>query len=151
MRPHGGLEDRIRVLLATDTLWLAQITDALRVSLVAAPFTPSRTTLMAELTLATFAGSAYISVPLGNQQAYRDPNTGDSYVQLREPIGGWYWLCSSAPAASETVVGYVVHSADGAFTVGTGLLDTPTTIAAAGDGVTIGSLRIRLPIGLLAD
>lgn len=145
--PTAGLEDRTKELIASDTLMLADGDDAPTVFLVIAPFTPSRAVAKADLVLATFTGSAAKASEAGTQQAYFDPLTQEQVVQLAEPEGGWMWECTAAPAETETVYGIVVCKGATATTMGSGLLDEPVPISAIGDGVNIGSVQLRLPLG----
>lgn len=149
MTPNRALEVTIRELLATDPAMLAQAADAPMITLVAAPFTEGPNVEYADLTPATYTGSAPKDATVGNQQAFFDPVQGVDVVQLNEPVGGWTWECTASPAAPETIYGYVVTDQANVVTYGCEVLDDPVTITAAGDAVVLPNVRMSIPLNVI--
>jgi hypothetical protein len=151
MIPTALLEDRVRFLVASDTGQLATPGPGLLVALVMSAFTPGRATDIAGLTLATFVGStAKIPTP-GTQADFMDPLTGENLVQLIAPAGGWNWKCTAAPTPPQTIYGVVITDSTQTITYGSQLLPTPVTITNIGDAITIGDIRMGLPVGSWND
>lgn len=140
MTPAKLLSDALASLLAADATTLAPAADNNIVSLVISPFTPDPGLDITTLMLATFTGSAPKLAGLGTQTVFRDPISGLRVIQIKEPIGGWNWVCTVTPGAPETVYGVLLTDEAGTVYLGSELLESPTTIALAGDGVTVGSL-----------
>jgi hypothetical protein len=141
MKATRYLLDRLATLLAGDVATLAPTSAGVKVRLVKAAFSPSDGTLFSDLTVATFVGGEAKPAAVGVQQSFRDTLTGSRVVQLLEPSGGWHWQATSATGLPETIFGFVVTSADDAFTFGSGLLPVPVVVEAIGDAVDIPQLR----------
>lgn len=149
MVPTTVIEAALADLLAADPATLAPAALANHVHLIIAPFVPSPDTDLASLTPATFTGSTPKNAGVGTQQSFVDPLTGNRVVQLLEPAGGWHWQCTAAPAAPETVYGYVVTDNADAVTYGSALLDEPVEIADVGDALDIDQVRYTIPVGMI--
>jgi hypothetical protein len=148
MQPSKGLLDAMTALLAADTASLGAAT-ALHVHLIAAPFSPNVLTDFTALTEATFTGSAAMAAGTGTQQVFVDPLTGLRTIQLLEPAGGWTWLCTVTPGATETIYGFCVTNTANAVTWGSALLPTPVPISASGQGIHIPFLTFAVnPLAL---
>lgn len=146
MQPTRALWRRGPDLLAGDTVTLAQAANALHVHLAINNFTPGLDLELADLTEATFTGSAAKNVGLNAQPIYYDGVDGLLTIRLLEPVGGWNWECTADPAAPETVYGvYVTDNAD-AILYGSQLLDSPVTIDAADQGVGVGDLTLKFSV-----
>jgi hypothetical protein len=141
MVPSSSLFDSMVSLLAADTAGLANAT-ANKVALVISSFTPSRSLALGSITLATFTGSTPLSAGTGTQQVFSDPLTGLKLIQIKEPAGGWNWICTATPGSPETVYGWVLLVNDLSAILGSGLLDTPVQISANGQGLSIPYLRM---------
>jgi len=141
MIPSAELASTIPALVAADTDYLAAPT-AMHVHLVIEPFVPSRDLDLSSLTLATFTGGGPKNAGTGAQQVFHDPLTNMDCIRLLEPAGGWSWLCTVAPAETETVVGYVVTDTANAVMLGSGLLDNPVPISAVNDGLSIPQITL---------
>lgn len=144
MTPSAGLFTAMLDLLAADTATLSQAVNANSVSLVISDFTPSPTLTIGSLTLATFTGSTPLLIELNDQQVGFDPDLMMWFIELVPPVGGWYWECTVAPAAPETVFGGIVRNAAGAVLYASFLKDTPTIIQDVGDSVAFDQLRLYL-------
>jgi len=149
MVPTSVIEAALADRLATDPATLAPAALANHVHLIIEPFVPSPETDFTLLTEATFAGGADKNAGVGAQQSFVDPLTGNRVVQLLEPAGGWHWQATAAPAAPETVYGYVVTDNADAVTYGSGLLDETVEIADVGDAVDIDQVRFTIPVGMI--
>lgn len=144
MTPTNVTEQAILDAAAGDTATFSQAVNALHVHLIAADFTPGKTTDFTALTAATFTGSAAKSVELNDQETGKDPLTGRKFIQFIPPVGGWYYECTVAPGAPETIYGYCVTDNANAVTYGSAKLATPVTIAAVGDSLLIDKIRLEL-------
>lgn len=140
MTPSKLLFDAIQSLLAADSATLAPATDANIVSLVINNFTPSQDLVIGDLTLATFTGSAPKAAGTGTQTVYTDPISGERVIQVKEPVGGWTWVCTATPGTPETVYGVILTNDDGTVLLGSQLLDVPVPIVNNGDGFSIAKL-----------
>lgn len=150
MIPTSKLEDRVRALIAADATQLADPAGMV-VMLIAAPFTPGRGTDAGSLVAATFTGSAPKTPTAGAQASFMDPRNSENVVQLIAPAGGWNWKCTVAPAAPETIYGVAVCNLALTSTWASQLLPTPVTITNVDDAISIGDIRMGLPIGSWND
>lgn len=144
MTPTQTIIDRVSALLATDTTTLDQATDALKVTLIMANFTPGPDTDIGSLTVATFTGSGAKLAGTGAAQNFRDPSTGQQVVQLKEPAGGWHWQATDAVNLPQTIYGFVVTSNDLSETFGSYKFPVPIQLLSAGDGVDIPQVRFNV-------
>ena len=142
MKPVRSLWQAQADLLAADPATLAPAMNANKVHLAINNFTPSLDLVLADLTPATFTGSAAKDVGTGTQPTYYDVATGKYTIRLLEPVGGWNWVCTVDPAAPETVYGVYVTDNAGTTLLGAQLLEEPVVIDAAGQGVGIGDLLL---------
>lgn len=138
MTPIQLFINRIAALINADTSWLAS-PDNMKMALVAAPFVPAPTLVAGDLTLATFDGSGPPNVPAGAQNLILDSVTGSWGVSLKEPTGGFIWICSTAPLVPETIYGYALLDSDLEL-IASALLDEPVVISAVGNYVQISSV-----------
>lgn len=143
--PASALRPAAVALLAADAATLAPAANANKVHLMKAPFVPDYGTPFNAADEATFTGGAAKSAGLAAQPTYRDPVNGEYVIDLKEPVGGWVWVCTADPAAPETIYGVVVTDNASAVVLGSGLLDEPVEIASSGDGVDIGDVQFRFP------
>lgn len=139
--PTKDLTDQLASILASDVASLGSAT-ACKVHLIAAPFTPGPMTDLADLTEATFTGSAAKAAGTGTQQIGNAPGTGLRWVQMLEPAGGWTFKCTAAPSSPETVYGWVLTDGAGTTTWFSALLPDPVVIADVGDTVAIPWARV---------
>jgi hypothetical protein len=89
------------------------------------------------LTLASFAGSTPITVPAPPQLETIDNETGRFGVLMKEPVGGYKFLCTTAPDTPETVYGWVVYDEEDALLYFTELLPNPVVITDVGNFVEL--------------
>jgi len=143
------IEDAMRDLLAADTGTLAPAALANHVHLIMDPFTPADNTDFTALTEATFTGSAAKSAGVGPQQAFFNPAENVNVVQLLEPVGGWHWQATVAPASPQTIYGWCVTDNADAVTYGSDLFDDPPIVTSIGDAVDIPFVRYSIPLGIL--
>ncbi len=142
MLPMIALRTALGDLLAADIPTLAPAA-ANKIALVAANFTPDENLVLADLTLATFTGSAPKAGAAGAQQVGVDPATGDQVITNLAPAGGWRFECTVAPATPEPIYGFALTNNAGAVLLAVGLLAVPISIAAVGDYVDLGAVEIR--------
>lgn len=143
MIPSTAVFNQTQALLAADASTLAPAADANIVSLVISNFVPAKNLNIGSLTLATFTGSTPKPAGLGAQTVFLDPLTNERVIQIKEPVGGWSWVCTATPGTPETVFGVILTNDDGTVYLGSELLPTPVEIAASGQGLTVGALFLR--------
>jgi len=146
MQPTRAVWRRGADLLAADATTLAPAALANHVHLTMAPFTPNLDMELTDFTEATFTGSAAKDLGIGTQPIYYDAETGLLTIRLEDPAGGYTWSCTVTPGAPETIYGvYVTDNAD-AVLLGAQALETPVTISAAGEGLSIGGLQMEFSV-----
>lgn len=136
MIPSRELWQAIIDAAAADTAYLAAAT-AMHVHLAAAPFVPGLDLDLGTLTEATFTGSAAKSAGTGAQPVSFDVPTGFEIITVKEPAGGWSWVCTVDPGAPETIYGWYITDTADAVLLGSGLLEGPVTVDAAGQGLSV--------------
>lgn len=141
MTPPQAFLDAINTLIASDAATLAPAGPGNKLHLAKANFNPSAVAVPADLTEATFTGSAALVAGTGAQQAFYDPALGKRVIQILEPAGGWHWLCTVLPAPAETIYGYYLTNNAGSVLYGSQLFSTPIVINNAGQGVDIDQAR----------
>lgn len=142
MTPSQLLVDAMLDLLAADTATLSKAAlSENEIALVVSSFVPTRALELADLTLASFTGSAVKKVGDGDQLVAYDPLRGEWFIELEEIAGGWTWVCTAAPASAQTVYGAILTNGPGTDLYGAELLPAPVVIANVGDSVHFGSLR----------
>ena len=136
MIPSRELWQAIIDAAAADAAYLAALTP-MHVHLAIAPFVPGLDLDLGTLVEATFTGGADLNAGTGAQPVSFDVPTGSEIITVKEPAGGWSWVCTVAPGAPETVSGWYVTDTADAVLLGSGLLDAPVTIDDAGQGLSI--------------
>lgn len=144
--PPSMRADLITLIASSEPI--SQPTDELKIVLLISNFTPPITDPTSP-TPATFTGSTPKEAGLNDADVYVDPVTGIDYIQLKEPVGGWNWICTADPASPETVYGWMITNAAGSETYGSAKFATPIVINAAGQGIQIGQVRYSVPSILL--
>src|SRR5260221_9396342 len=145
MVPTSVIDNALSDLLAADTTTLAPAANANKVHLIKAPFVPGGTADFTGMTEATFTGATALGAGRGTQQSFNGRPGVSRIVQLLEPVGGWHWKCTVAPATAEVIYGYCCTNQAGTVTYGCQLFDTPITIAAIGDAIDIPEVRFDIP------
>lgn len=144
MTPSPAMLDTLNTLLATDAGSLADPANALHVHLANAAFNPASVLVPGDISEATFTGSAAIAAGLGAQQDFDDPVTGLRVVQIKEPAGGWHWLCTADPLTPETIYGWYLTDNTDAVLYGSALFGTPVVITQAGQAIDLGNVRFEM-------
>ncbi len=144
MLPMRTVRLQLGELLAADATTLAPATDANKIALIAAPFTPSENLVIGDLTLATFTGSTPKAGATGTQQAGIDPATSEQVITILSPVGGYRWECTSAPGSPEPIYGYALTTNDGSILLAVAMLPAPVNIGEVGDFIDLGAVTMRL-------
>jgi len=134
---------QLAVLLASDATGLAPAADPNAISLIMADFTPTEDLVLADLTFATFTGSTPIDGNIGNQEWWKDPQTGEWMITLIEPANGWRWEVIDAVNLPQTIYGFALHNGPKTVLFGTHHFDTPITLTEAMNAIDIGKAEIR--------
>ena len=144
MLPMKAVRLQIGALLAADATTFAPPADANTVALVMEDFALTEDLVAADLELATFTGSTPLAQGLGTQLVGIDPLTGEQIVTLEAPAPGWRWECTVAPGAPQTIFGFGWFNVDQTVLLGAAKLDNPIQIAAVGDEINLGAIKVRL-------
>lgn len=145
MTPSRTIWQLIADLLAEDANTFADPVDAMKVALVASNFVPSLDLTIGSLTLASFTGSTAKLAGVGDQTVYNDPVTGNRILQIKEPAGGWTWLCTATPTPAQVIYGFILTDNAGTVLYGSQVLPNPITIDVAGQAVTVGAINLQFP------
>jgi len=143
MQPSRALWLQIAELLADDANTLAPAVGGCKVHLAAAPFTPSLDLELGDLTEATFAGSTAKLAAVGAQETGIDLADGMLTITMKEPLGGWRWVCTAVPGVPETIYGYYLTSNDSLELYGSALLTAPVTVSGVGEFVEIANATFK--------
>jgi hypothetical protein len=144
VQPIQAMVNALASLLAGATAYLAPSASANIVALIVAPFTKGPNLVVADLTLASFAGSTPIAGMTGTQDVGNDPNTGQQVITIIAPSGGWVFTCTTAPATPQTVFGYALLNNAGTTLLATEYLIPNTTITNIGDFIDLGKITFTL-------
>jgi len=141
-----ALADRLGVLLGADTVSLAEPTTFVKVHLAMEPFTPSLGLSVGDLVEATFTGYAEKSASDAATQVFKDPNSGEQVMQVKEPAGGWHWQTGGGFVGPQTIYGYYLTDMAGTILWASELLPEPVVLITAGQGVDVDQVRVKLPL-----
>lgn len=144
MTPTKALFERMLVLLGGDTTTLNQGgDDEITIRLAKEPFTPSANLVIGDLTEATFTGYGARLVAEGAQPQSNDPATADSLLTFNPSSSSYNWEVTGGTGLPQTIHGYYLcsHSAETLFA--SALLDTPVTLTAINDFVSIPLPQLR--------
>lgn len=114
------------------------------VRLIVEPFTPTAYLEVDDLTYASFDGGEP-KAPDSNPQNITSPSTGMPGLLLREPAGGFNYVCSGTTDLPQTVYGWAVIDSGGLLAF-CDLLDEPVVISEVGDFVTLSAILGYNPI-----
>lgn len=142
--PTNDVRSQLGTLLAADATTLAPASNANKIALINAPFTPSGNLNISMLSFATFVGSTPLAGATGAQGVGVDPATGQQIITILTPAGGWRWTCTTAPGSPETIYGFALTDHAAATLLGTQLLTTPEVIQAVGDQIDLGAVDMTL-------
>lgn len=140
MLPMKAVRQKLATLLAADASTLAPATDANKVALIVAPFSPSENLVIGDLTLASFAGGDPIAGTAGTQGTGNIPGTGQQRITMVEPAGGWHWKCTADPATPQTITGLALINNAGDTLLGVQAINPTVTISFSGDEYDAGSI-----------
>lgn len=144
MIPCQAILESINNALATDTtLWGSIAPSAIMIPVIN-NFVPSVGLQPTDLTPATFTGGAAINIPIPPQVQILDNLSGRVGVLLNEPVGGFKWFCTVAPAAEEVVYGWAILDSGSTVVLFSDILPVPITIKEAGNFVEVPSVLAYL-------
>jgi len=108
-----------------------------RIMLVKNTFVPNVNLTAADLTPADFVGSTPIEVPFGAQVSVIDNNSGRKGILMKEPVGGYNFVCTTAPTPAQTIYGWALTNIAGTVLYAADLLPVPVPIEAVGNFVSL--------------
>lgn len=151
MNPTLDLVTSMMTELGSDTTMLAGALFAIPIK---TPFTPDLVPTLVDADMADFAGSAPKATGAAVRPVITDPNTGDLYLNIPPPAGGFFWVTTSGANLPQTIYGVVLSSdsttVEGGVLMGSQLLNDPVPLNASGQGVDGGDLRFTLVLPALS-
>jgi hypothetical protein len=142
MQATRALREKMATLLAADATSLAPATDLNVIKLVMATFTPGESTVVGDLTFATFDGSTPIEVTAGTQAEGLDPLTADAVITLSPPVGGFRFEVTGTTNLPQQIFGCALVS-DAGVLLGCQTLPQPITLTAVNQFIDLGDLSFR--------
>jgi hypothetical protein len=117
--------------------WGTDAPTAPRVALVTTDFTEDKSLAFEDFAQATFVGSTPKVVTFGAQNLVVEQVTERFGIVLKEPAGGFNFICASAPGSPETITGYIVYNGDDETLYAMHRFDEDKIIAGVGDYVQL--------------
>lgn len=145
------LTTEMLTILGADTVTLAA---ACFVIPIKVPFTPGETLTLTDDDMADFTGSTPKATGAATRPVLTDPATGDQFLNMPSPAGGFRWTATATTNLPQTIYGAVLGSSsttiEGDVLYGSQLLpENPVEINASGDSVAIDFVTFTLiPPGL---
>jgi len=112
--------------------------DSVVVDLIKEPFVATEKPPFASLVLADFPGYVAKTSAAAAELIF-DPLDGKWYLELPDPLGGWSWTRASGAGDPQTIYGVAITDL-GCANI------SPVLITNEGDNVSVGNIRIPLPI-----
>jgi len=112
--------------------------DFVAVNLIKEPFVATPTTDYGALAEADFPGYASANSSAAAELIY-DPVEGKWFLELPDPTGGWSWTRAAGAGDPQTIYGVSVVDVGGANI-------PPVPITNEGDNVSVGTIRIPMPL-----
>jgi hypothetical protein len=150
MLPMKAVRLDIGTLIAADAATLAPATNANKIALVTAPFTPTENLVATDLTYASFTGSTPIAGSTGAQQTGVDPNTGQQIVTIKEPLGGWRWVVGGSTGLPVTVYGFALLDSTLATLLAVEAFATPQALTETGQEINLGTAKLTVVLNPMA-
>lgn len=116
-------------LLSADASTLAPATNANKIALIIAPFSPTEDLVIGDLTLATAGGLAAVAGATGAQTVGIDPVTLEQRIQIKPPAGGYKWISSGGGPYPIAVYGYALIDNAAATLLGVQTFNPPINVS----------------------
>jgi len=120
MTPTATLTTAMLAALGSDTTMLA---GALWVVPIKTTFSPGPTPGLVDADMADFDGSTPKASGAATRPVLTDPATGQQYLRIPDPAGGWNWTTSGTTNLPQTIYGFALTS-DSTTVEGADLLGT---------------------------
>lgn len=144
MIPAKDVRLQFGILLAADDTTLAPAVSANKIALFKNNAVIADGTVVGDLDLADFDGSAAIAGATGAQQTGLDPDTNDQLITIKDPAGGYRFITTGLTNLPQTIYGFALLSNDLATYLAGELLETPVTLTAIGQEINIGKAQMRM-------
>jgi len=102
-------------------------------------FVPSPDVQLSDLTEATFPGYVAVEIPVLPQLEILDNESGRFGILLKEPVGGYKYICNAPTEPSQTIYGWAIVDGDGGLWF-TELLPEPVVITDLGNFVELSAV-----------
>jgi len=146
MIPIAQLRLAALELLGADTATLNPgVGDEVEIMLVQNDFAPAESLVLADVTLANFAGSTAIAAAAGAQPVLADPGTNDAIMDIKMPAGGFRWETTALTNLPQTIYGYVLMDSAHTVVYASERFTSPITLTAVNQRIDIGQPTITLP------
>lgn len=137
MLPMLAVREQLGILLAADATTLAPGTNANKLALIVAPFTPSENLTASGLTLGASHGLTPITGVTGAQSVGIDPVTGEQVIYIKSPAGGYQWVSSGSFPPPITLYGIALLDTTLATLIAVEAFTTAISVSAAGQIVDV--------------
>jgi len=130
MIPAQGLLDEISAAISTGTMITNEL-NANQIVLSQTAFTPSKSTVAADLTPADYGGYAPIDLPLDPCTVSNNPIDDSVNIDLPIPAGGIRFQCTANTNLPQTIYGFALLTEAGVYIAGETFL-TPIVVSTVG-------------------
>lgn len=145
MTPVEAVTEAMLAAIGADTVTLA---GACWVIPIKTNFTPDPAPTLVDADIADFTGATPKACGAAARPVLVDPATGNLFLNMPPPAGGFLWTASDAVNLPQTIYGVALSSdsttVEGADLLGTQLLDAPLTLTGAGETVQLDSVTFTL-------
>jgi len=136
--------------LGADTVTLAA---ACWLIWIKSPFTPGTVLTLTDADMADFATSTPLAITAATRPVLIDPSTGDQYLRMPPPAGGFNAVVTAGTNLPQTIYGAVISSdsttVEGGVVFGSTLLEEPELLNATGQAFGIDDQRFTLVLPAL--
>jgi len=126
MIPTTALQRRIAELIYNDTTTIGAPGANLAMRLAKAPFTPSRTLTLGDITEADYLG--YFPFTVDSDSLNWDSVNNEWWVTINPVRGGYLYVPSASPALPQTIYGFYLTDEPLTTLYGSALLDVPVPL-----------------------
>lgn len=151
MVPTNTLLTAMMTALGSDTTMLA---GALWLFPIKSEFSPGPDPVLTDADLADFDGSGPKTTGAATRPVLSDPVSGDIFIRIPDPAGGWQWTTTGTTNLPQTIYGVALSSdsatIEGAELLGTALLPGgPVELNITGNSFGFSDVDFRLVLPAL--
>lgn len=145
MTPTETLVTEMLTMLGADTVTLAAANFLIPIK---TPFTAGPNPILVDADIADFDGSTPLATGAATRPVYSDSATGDLFLSMPPPAGGFIWHTTGVTNLPQTIYGVALSTdsttVEGADLMGTVAFDTGVVLNAVGQVVQQDEVRFTL-------